>query len=356
MHTGQLLQPVPGGIGIYQRALLKHLPATGVDLVAFAAGPRPAGVAPHVPWVNLGRPSGSARYELWHRLRRLSIAVDTDLIHAPSLAIPPASGHPLVVTVHDVVFLRQPEVMTRRGVRFHRRGLDLARREAARVIVPSAFTRSELMSEGFGAERIDLAPFGVEPPLPREESELDDAVARAGLTPPFVFTVGTVEPRKDMITIVRAVEQLRVTHPDLTLAIVGPRGWGDVGDLHRPFVRVLGAQPWALVDALYRRAAACVIASRYEGFGLPAVEAMVRGAPTIATTGSALEEVVSGAGMLFAPGDVDACSDAIGRVLDDTDLRARLARDARVRASEFTWPRCAEAHAHAYARAIASGS
>jgi glycosyltransferase involved in cell wall biosynthesis len=356
MHTGQLLQPVPGGIGIYQRALLKHLPATGVDLVAFAAGPRPAGVAPHVPWVDLGRPTGSARYELWHRFRRFGVEVDADLIHAPSLAVPPPSRRPLVVTIHDVVFLRQPEVMTRRGVRFHRRGLDLARREAARVIVPSAFTRRELLSEGFAANRIDLAPFGVEAPTPRDEREVDEAVAQAGVTPPFVFTVGTVEPRKDMITIVHAVEKLRSTHPDLTLAIVGPRGWGAVGDLHRPFVRVLGAQPWSTVDALYRRASACVIASRYEGFGLPAVEAMVRGAPTIATTGSALEEVVSGAGMLFAPGDIEACSNAIGRVLDDNELRARLAHDARARASEFTWPSCAEAHAHAYARAAAGAS
>ena len=356
MHTGQLLQPVPGGIGIYQRALLKYLPATGIDLVAFAAGPRPAAVAPHVPWVDLGHPSGSARYELWHRFRKLKIAVDADLIHAPSLAMPPRSGRPLVVTVHDIVFMRQPEVMTRRGVRFHRRGLDLARREAARVIVPSAFTRRELMSEGFAGDRIDLAPFGVEPPTARDDNEIDAALGGVGVTSPFVFTVGTVEPRKDMITIVRAVEKLRSSHSKLTLVIVGPRGWGDVGDIHRPFVRVLGAQPWTLVDALYRRASACVIASRYEGFGLPAVEAMVRGAPTVATTGSALEEVVSGAGMLFAPGDVDACSDAIGRLLDDDHLRTRLARDARVRASEFTWRHCAEAHAHAYARAAAGDS
>jgi glycosyltransferase involved in cell wall biosynthesis len=356
MHTGQLLQPVPGGIGIYQRALLKHLPANGVDLVAFAAGPRPAGVAPHVPWVDLGRPNGSLRYELWHRFRRLGVAVDADLIHAPSLAVPPPNGRPLVVTVHDVVFLRLPEVMTRRGVRFHRRGLDLARREATRVIVPSEFTRRELMSEGFATERIDLAPFGVEPPVSRDEHELDDAVAQAGVAPPFVFTVGTVEPRKDMITIVRAVEKLRSSQSNLTLAIAGPRGWGDVGDLHRPFVQVMGAQPWSVIDALYRRASACVIASRYEGFGLPAVEAMVRGVATIATTGSALEEVVSGAGLLFPPGDVDACSEAIARVLDDDDLRTTLTRVARARASDFTWPQCAEAHAHAYARAAAGDS
>ena len=355
-HAGQLLQPVPGGIGRYERALLKVLPATGVDLVAFAAGERPAGIPPRIPWVDLGRPTGSIRYELWHRIRRPVVSVESDLVHAPSFAIPPAGDRPLVVTAHDIVFLRIPSVMTRRGVHFHRRGLQLARREAAVIIVPSHFTRSELEREGFDAGRIAVAPFGVDPPEERTAADIANTIASAGVTAPYVFTVGTLEPRKDYPTIVAAVEKLRSSHPDLTLVIAGPSGWGDVQGLHRPFVRVLGATPWRVIDALYRGATACVIASRYEGFGLPAIEAMVRGVPTITTTGSALEEVAEGAGLLFAPGDVDACADAVRRVLEDDALSASLSRRGRDRASELTWERCAHAHADAYARARAHHS
>jgi glycosyltransferase involved in cell wall biosynthesis len=354
LHAGQLLQPVPGGIGRYERALLKRLPGVGVDLVTFAAGARPANVAPHVAWVDLGRPTGSARYELWHRTRRPRVPVDADLLHAPSLAIPPAGSLPLVVTVHDVVFLRIPDVMTRRGVAFHRRGLELTRREATLVLVPSEFTKAELVREGFASDRVVVTPFGVDPPDPRRDEDIDAELARLDLARPFVLSVGTVEPRKDFATVVRAVDKARASHPNLTLVIAGPRGWGDVQDIHRPFVRVTGALPWSTLDALYRRAAVCVSASQYEGFGLPAVEAMSRGTPMIATRNSALEEVLHDAGPLFAPGDVDACASAITRVLDDDDARTGMIRRGHARAAELTWVRSAAAHADAYARALHS--
>src|SRR5262249_30479911 len=160
-------------------------------------------------------------------------------------------------------------------------------------------TRTELEVEGFDARRLVVVPFGVDPPVARDAAEIDATVAAAGVIPPYVLTVGTVEPRKDVTTIVRAMESLRATNPRLTLVVVGPRGWGDVRGLDQPYVRVLGAQPWHVLDALYRRASAFCSASLYEGFGLPAVEAMARGAPTVATTGSAVEEVVQGAGILF---------------------------------------------------------
>jgi glycosyltransferase involved in cell wall biosynthesis len=351
-HAGQLLQPVPGGIGRYERALLERLPACGVDLIAFAAGARPAGVAAHVPWLDLGAPRGGARYELWHRLRLPSVRVDADLLHAPSLAIPPAGRTPLVVTVHDVAFLRVPHSTTRRGVRFHTRGLELARRHAATIVTPSEFTRTELAREGFPPDRLVVARFGVEPPEPMEPEEIDRIVAAAGAQDPYVLTVGTVEPRKDLPTLVAAVERLRARDPRLTLVVAGPRGWGEITGLDRPFVRMLGAQPWRTIDALYRRARVFGLASLYEGFGLPALEAMARGTPTVTTTGSATEEVARDAGLLFAPGDVGECAGLLERALHDEALRADLRVRALARAAELTWDRTAAEHARIYARTL----
>jgi glycosyltransferase involved in cell wall biosynthesis len=356
MHAGQLLQPVPGGIGRYEIALLEHLPEHGVEPIAFAAGPRPRTVAHRVPWIDLGAPRGSIRYELWHRIRRPRVRIVADVVHAPSLAVPPVRDLPLVVTVHDVAFLRVPGTTTTRGVRFHSRGLELARRDASVVIVVSQFTGRELEHEGFDPARIAVVPSGVDPPAPRDPDEIDRAVAGAGVEPPYVLTVGTVEPRKDIPTVVRAVERLRRTHPDLTLVVVGPRGWGDVHGLERPFVKVIGAQPWRTLDALYRRADAFCLASVYEGFGLPVVEAMARGVPTVATTGSALEEMIADAGALFAPGDADGCARALAGVLDDGALRSRLARAGIARATELNWDKSAEGHREAYARAVAHTS
>jgi glycosyltransferase involved in cell wall biosynthesis len=352
-HAGQLLQPVPGGIGRYTYSLLRTLPSCGVETVAFAAGARPGGVPRGVPWIDLGPPHGSVRYEAWHRLRRPFVSIDADVIHAPSLAVPPVRGAALVVTVHDIAFQRVPHVTTRRGVSFHRRALAMARRHAHLVIAPSAFTRMELIREGFTPEDVHIARLGVDPPLERDDADIDAAVARAGIEAPYVLTVGTIEPRKDLPTIVRAMEAVRARSvSDLKLVVVGPPGWGPVPDLDRPFIRVLGPQPWNVVDALMRRAAACCIASRYEGFGLPALEALVRGAPLAAAEGSAIEEVVADAALLFPVGDIEACTEALERLLGDEDLRRELARRGPARAAELTWTHSAVSHVAAYAQAV----
>ena len=351
-HAGQLLQPVPGGIGRYERSLLAHIPRQGVDVVAFAAGPRPTSVAPHVPWIDLGRPHGSMRYELWHRLQRPIVRVEADVVHAPSLAVPPTGATPLVVTVHDVAFARYPHLTTSRGVRFHMRGLELARRHASVVVAISDFTREELLAHGFEEGRLRVARSGIDLPTERDDAEIDATVARAGLDGPYVLSVGTLEPRKDYPTAVAAVAKVRARHPELSLVIVGPAGWGEVEGLDEPFVRVFGRQSWHVLDALYRRARVCCLPSRYEGFGLPALEALVRGVPVVTTTGSSLEEVVGDAGLLFRPGDVDACGDAIARVLDDATLDTALRTAGRARAAQFTWASAADAYVDAYQSAL----
>jgi glycosyltransferase involved in cell wall biosynthesis len=332
--------------------MLDHLGHAGARPIAFAAGARPASLPVEVPWIDLGGPHGSVRYELWHRLRRPVVRVPADLVHAPSLAVPPVGAVPLIVTVHDVAFARMPEVTTRRGARFHARGLELARRDATLVLTPSEFTRRELEREGFASDLVHVVPFGVDAPVARSDDDLDETIARAGVRRPYVLTVGTIEPRKDLPTLSDAVARARTRHPGLTLVVVGPRGWGEIAALDRTFVRVLGAQPWRVVDALYRRADAFCVSSLYEGFGLPALEAMARGAPTIVTTGSSMEEFVRGAGVLFPPRDVDACVDAIDRVLDDEPFRTELSTAGQARAREMTWQRSAEAHVRSYQHAV----
>ena len=127
LHCGQLLQPVPGGIGRYAHSLLRVLPTVGVDVGGVRGRCAPAGRARRVPWIDLGAPHGSVRYELWHRLGRPPVDIEADVVHAPSLAVPPVRDAALVVTVHDIAFLRVPHVTTRRGVSFHRRALRVAR-------------------------------------------------------------------------------------------------------------------------------------------------------------------------------------------------------------------------------------
>lgn len=355
LHVGQLLQPVPGGIGRYVRALLRDLPALGVDPVAFAAGPRPRRIPDTIAYADLGRPRGSLRYELWNRTRLPLVRTPAALVHAPSLAVPPVRDRPLLVTAHDVAFHRFPQHTTPRGRRFHERSLEIARDEATVVVAPSEFTRRELVRLGFRADAIRTVHLGTDVPAPLDPLVIDARLAALGVHPPYVLTVGTVEPRKRLALLARAVTRLRRTHPALELLVVGPPGWGGgaqgvTGD----GVRRLGALPWAAVDALYRRAAVCAIASVYEGFGLPAVEAMIRSCPVVVADGSALTEVVGNAGIVVPPDDADALADGIGLLLEDRSRRDELARRATARGRRFTWQRTAEEHAVLYRDVLAS--
>ncbi len=348
LHVGQLLQPVPGGIGRYARALMRGLPRHGVDVVPFAAG-KPVPGMPR-DYVNLGRPYGSMRYEMWHRMQRPLVRLPGDVVHAPSLAVPPVAGRPLVVTAHDVAFHRFPNATTRRGRDFHERGLEMARNHAALVVAPSDFTRRELLSLGFRPEQLEVAYLGADPAPLIDESDVDARLTAVRVLNPYILTVGTVEPRKRIRHLVTALGQLRKTYPDLELVVVGPRGWGDVGRLEAPGVRLLGPLPWVLVDALYRRARVCAIASVYEGFGLPAVEAMNRGCPVVVAGGSALAEVVGDAGIVAPPDDAGAMADAIGGLLADEEARTRYRKLGDERARLFTWDLCVARHADIYRR------
>ena len=323
LHTGQLRQPVPGGIGRYVEGLVVHLPDADVDVEPFA-GAR---------W----------RYETWHRLRQPAVRTGADVVHAPSLAVPPPGRRPLVVTVHDLAFLSHPEFFPRRGRAFHQQGLALARAEAAAVVVPSCSTGGELAAHGFPAERIHVVPHGIDPPA-------GAAVVATPVDGAYVLAVGTIEPRKGLDVLLAAFGALG---PGVRLVVAGPRGWGQVPGLDRPGVVALGRVDEATLDALYRGAVALAVPSRTEGFGLPALEAMARGCPVVASDAGALPEVVGDAGVLVPAGDPDALAGALAGLLADDGRRQAMGDAGRRRAARFTWAACVDGHVAAYRAALA---
>lgn len=368
LHAGQLDHPVPGGIGRYVEGLLTHLPEAGVVVERFGGG----------RWL----------YEAWHRFRRPVVRVPGDLVHAPSLGVPPPGRRPLVVTVHDLAFQTHPECFPPRGRAFHERGLALARAEAAAIVVPSEATAAELRGAGFEPGRIHVAHHGIDlGPLSPLETPGPDFPATSlnpmqpmhphwqpsqgplgatvgpsgeqdtpvlGLEPrSYVLFVGTVEPRKGIDVLLAAHTALRRHgHPELRVVVAGPPGWGETPTLDGPGVVAPGRIDEVTLDALYRGAAALAVPSRAEGFGLPALEAMARGCPVVASDAGALPEVVGDGGVLVPPGDADALAGALDRLLTDDALAASLGAAGHRRAATFTWSACTAAHVAAYRAAL----
>lgn len=357
----QCWHEVPGGTAWSAleslRALLRH---TDVELVGVSARhPEP----PPEPWVPpitveaLALPR-LALYESWHWLRRPRIERATgpvDVIHATGMAVPPHSA-PLVVTVHDLVFLREPGHSTRRGLMFFRRAIELARREADLVVVPSRTTFDDCVSNGFDPSKLRLVPWGIE--AQRVESDsVDSTRGRFGLERPYVLWVGTIEPRKNLSRLVEAFG--RLDRDDVELVLVGPKGWNEDLDrlvgttVARERVKVLGFVTPDELRGIYAGCAVFCMPSSHEGFGLPVLEAMAQGAPVVTSRGTATEEVVGDAGIVVDPMDTSAIAEAISGVLDDPGAAQQLGRAAVERASTFSWERTAHALAEVYRQAAA---
>lgn len=353
LHVGQLRQKVPGGIGRYTEALCREMPTFGVDLLTFAGGPVPAREGITLPGLtDLGLPHDGARYELWHRLRRPRLPFAADVVHAPSLAIPPRSDSALVVTVHDVAFLDHPELFTRRGVSFHKSGLEIAKREADTFITASSFVAKQLINLGFDEKRISVIPHGVTLSPTASAREAESRIEALGISPPFILQVGTVEPRKGVGTVIAALQRARREIPNLSLVLAGPIGWGEVRGLDSPGVRSLGLVDDSLLEALYSTASITTVASRSEGFGLPALEALAHGSALIASDATSLPEVVGDAGILVPPDHPAAWSKAILDILRDDTFRDELRARGPKRAALFSWEASALGHFKTYQNAI----
>ncbi|MBM3683052.1 MAG: glycosyltransferase family 4 protein [Actinobacteria bacterium] len=349
---------VPGGTA---RAALEVADVLdGIDdvtILGVAARHRRPPEAPWRPTVGvahlpLPRP---ALYTAWHELRRPAVQRATgpvEVIHATGVAVPPRSA-PLVVTVHDLAFLRDPTPFTRNGRRFFARALERTASDADLVLCSSAATREDCAAAGIDPARLRVVPLGVHA-APVDPSAVAATTARHGLHRPYVLAVGTLEPRKNLPTLVEAVRRLR--RDDVDLVLVGPAGWGvevdalvaGLGDR----VHVLGFLPAAERDALYAGAAVFCYPSTFEGFGLPVLEAMAQGTPVVTSAGTAMAEVAGPDAVLVDPTDVEALRDAVAGLLEDPVRAAALGVAGARRAGTYTWERTAAATLDAYREAL----
>ena len=318
-------------------------------VVAAAPTPRPVRLA----WEQVGLP-----LVLRTRLRAV------DVHHAPHYTMPLAAGRPVVVTIHDLSFFTHPEWHQPAKVALFRRAIRLAAARAAALVAVSEATAALLRSLVAPRAPVHVIPHGVDHSrfTPTATDHDAAALARHGITAPYVAFLGTLEPRKDVPTLVRAFDEVAQARSDLTLVLAGARGWGaDAVDAavtaagHGDRVRRLGFVAEDDVPALLRGAAAVCYPSLEEGFGLPVLEALACGAPVVTTVGTVMEEVAGGAAVVARPGDVRSLAEALDVALSGGPAATIRRRQGLDVAARHTWEASAAAHVEVYRAAKAAG-
>jgi glycosyltransferase involved in cell wall biosynthesis len=353
------------GINGYIYQLLRHLPGAdaAMDYVAylydrsFQPG---AGLTVQAsrwdtrsPWRRIA----------WEQTRLAAASRGLDLLHGLAFAAPLASGCPTVVTVHDLTFLRFPDAFRRSNRLYLSLFTRLSTRRAARVIAVSESTRQDVVALcGVPADRVVAIPNGVTeafcPAAPREVAEFR---RRKGLPERFILFLGTLEPRKNLVRLLDAYAAWRQSSREtVPLVLAGGKGWfydtifARVAELGLEGAVIFpGFVPGEELPWWYRAAELFVYPSLFEGFGLPVLEAMACGTPTITSTASSLPEVAGAAALLVDPEDTAALTDAIARVISEQTLAAELRAAGPRQAARFAWSRTAAETAQVYRQVLA---
>jgi len=332
--------------------------------------------------LGLGRPvvnpriPGRVLLTAWRYLRWPPIDAligPVDVFHTSDWVHPPQRHGATVATVHDVGALVHPDWYAPDVVEVHRRKNEAAARKATAIITGSEFTRDEFVRlHGIGRNRVHVVPYGVSSFFRPVDPERARATATShGLARPFLLYVGTRERRKNLLGLMEIFARVSQRRPDVRLALVGMRPWAEASEVHGAGhwsgqevearmqklgiagrVSVLGHVPLPKLRDLYSAADAFVFPSYYEGFGLPALEAMACGLPVVASSRSAIREVVGDAGLLVDPDEHRAFADAILRLLDEPTERETLRGRGRERAARFTWESTARGTMGVYREAV----
>ena len=356
--------PERTGVGTYVRQMLRWLPrvdpedrftAWYLNARGLLGGPRrflrevEAGNL-RERWVPIPARWFETASERWE-LPRLEWLTRFDVLFAPNFVPPPTGTGRLVLTVHDLAFKRFPETAPQ-TTRWWLRRLDRAVARAARILVPSEATRRDL-TELLGVDpgRVAVTPLAVDPAVyrPAPAAEVERVRRVFGLAGPFILFVGGIEPRKNLARLVESFGRLPADL-DVGLVLAGggvawnPEGRGELDAALRSLPDPIAARVvrTGYVDeadkvALLTAAEVLAYPSRYEGFGLPVLEAMACGTPVLTSDSSALPEVAGDAAVMVDPEDADRIAEGLERVIRDGELRERLRAAGERRAAGYRW-------------------
>jgi glycosyltransferase involved in cell wall biosynthesis len=342
------------GIGNYIRGSLGGLvDAAGGrhEVVAFAPtslkGPariRAALAGVDVELRTIRLPFSHALRTAWSMARRPAaerLLGAFDVLHFSDWMYPPQRGGVRATTIHDLVPLRHPEWVTRRTRAMHTRKYRNTAETCDVVFVNSEYTgRDVVQTLGIPDDRVHVGH-----PAPKETFRAEGPAADLGA--PYLLTVATLEPRKNLQTL---VEAHRLLAGDLLLAVAGGEGWGDQPELDDPRIRRLGFVADEELARLYRGAAAAVYPSRFEGFGIPVLEAMACGCPVVVSAHPSLDEASGDVAVRADPDDPAALADA---VRDALGRRLELAGKGVAHAASFSWRAVGETFLRGYEEALA---
>lgn len=347
---GRAFSSPAGGVRRYVWEIYGALPHVAPEVDAIAIGALPADPLPPsvIPYPARSFPTNlgwmAATIPLAVRHARL------DVYHAPAYTAPLWGVHPQVVTIHDVSYERKPEWNAYRNDRARRYFYRRSALAADRIITDSHFSRGEISAAyGIPSDRIDVVPLAAGDTF--TPGAFDPSTAPAGVAQPYALHVGDLHVRRNLGTALDAILALRrfASAPDrVSLVCAGiDRGVGAelkvrADKANDPDALVLtGPVSETVLVNLYRGAAMFLYPSRYEGFGLPVLEAMGCGVPVVAANCASIPELVADAGVLLDPLDVAAWQHAIRLVLTDAPMAARLREAGLARAAQFSWRRTA---------------
>lgn len=351
------------GAGRYIGELARRLPGLGVETTLVTRRGDSARWREWSPSVHVASVVPSARVarlvsEAWW-LGTSASARGADVWHAPHYTMPHRRVIPTVVTIHDLTFFTNPEWHERSKVAFFRRAITYAAQHANVLVSVSDFTARQIDEFVPHHAPVIVAPHGVDLTRFTTDSQDDGALFRAHDLPmgvPYIFFVGTVEPRKGLDVLLKAFTEISHENPDIELWLAGQAGWGlkefeaEITH-HRAVARIrrLGFVDDLVLPALLRQSKVVAYPSRGEGFGLPVLESLACGASVVTSQDTVMAEVAGDAARLVAAGDSTGLAEALVQAVASSDrVRSRQSLVARARAQEFTWDSSMAQHIAAY--------